>query len=156
VIEAPPLEPSYEAELVTGLALYLHAQGVAHFTEPETPNPHPDTVPTLYFGQFPAKPPLALALNWYADESEPRTNVTTSLVQLRFRIGDRHREMLRIVGTVRSVLHERAYLDLGRVRASKVTQRSFADLGLDTSTPRLREFTLNYAFRGMRYLHPAP
>jgi hypothetical protein len=148
-------EPSYAVELVLGICEYLGATGAGLYDPAGYDPAYKGEVPVIVPQGFPATPRALIGVSWYGDVRSPEHRVARQLVQIKTRTPTRDPLAgLALVDGIRRRLHEQRYLQLGRVRVSRVRRESTSDLGR-SPTDDAPEFTSAYSFQGLEWLLPA-
>lgn len=145
----------YETELMVGLCQFLHDQGLGHFDPDETlVNATPSATPPIRMAAPHPAGLRGISVFLYDSSSLELVQVGRQSVQVAFRMGEDPREGTEFLGKLKRALDGRRYLDLGNVRVSRVMFQTFADLGLTSDTPAMRDYTANFRITGLIYVRP--
>jgi hypothetical protein len=148
-------EPSYAVELVLGLCDFLGRTGVGFYDPEGYPPSYDEDLPAIVPQSFPPTPRALIGVTLYGDVRSPEHPVARQLIQIKTRTPARDPLAgTALVDAIKRRLHERTYLQLGRVRLSRIRRESFAYLG-PSPTDGAPEYTSAYSFQGLEWLLPA-
>lgn len=146
--------PGYTRKLLVGIAELLDGEGIAKWRDPDGPSPLylADEFGIVLQKPLPAFPARVISISFYMPEDSVQSDVATTRVQIKGRVGKNPLDALDAIDAIRDVLHRAQHHPFGEVVITGVRRESAGPLGPDANG--MAEFSTNYRFTGLRWLHP--